>query len=300
MEPTDRGRDETGEAAAAAARLARILRERLLLDRSFGLETAGGWRLAAGARIQETGPASDSLREPQAAVGEPRAASRQPPAAPAVAKRPEAPEELAGERRRRQALLDPIHLEVRSCKACVLCEERTQAVFGVGDPCARLLFIGEGPGEDEDRQGEPFVGKAGQLLTRMIQAMGLSRKDVYIANIVKCRPPGNRTPAPREVISCLPYLRRQIEVIDPDAICVLGNVAARSLLGSQVSISRLRGRFTRYREIPVMPTFHPSYLLRNPVDKRLVWEDLRKLMAFLGLPDPPPSRESPGRPADRS
>jgi DNA polymerase len=167
-------------------------------------------------------------------------------------------------------------------------------VFGVGDPCARLLFIGEGPGEDEDRQGEPFVGKAGQLLTRMIQAMGLARKDVYIANIVKCRPPGNRTPAPREIISCLPYLKRQIAIIAPEVICVLGNVAARSLLDTQVSISRLRGRFTAYGDISVMPTFHPSYLLRNPEDKRLVWDDLRKIMSLLGLPDPP-SRGSPNR-----
>jgi uracil-DNA glycosylase family 4 len=207
--------------------------------------------------------------------------------------------DLDAERARRRALLRPIEEEVRGCRACVLCEGRTRTVFGVGDPCARLLFVGEGPGEDEDRQGEPFVGPAGQLLTRMIQAMGLARSEVYIANIVKCRPPGNRNPAPREIVSCLPYLRRQIEVVAPELICTLGNVATRTLLDTQVAISRLRGRFTEFhtefQSIPVLPTFHPSYLLRSPEDKRLAWEDLRKIMERLGIPDPRGAREPPAR-----
>ena len=242
--------------ADALARAARALRQSLLFERAFGRDVAITW--PPRAPLQEAPPAAVSPL----------------------------PVDLDAERLRRLAILDPLRQEVLCCTACVLCQQRTQAVFGVGDPCARLLFVGEGPGEEEDRQGEPFVGKAGQLLTRMIQAMGLERRDVYIANIVKCRPPGNRNPEPREVISCMPYLRRQIEVIRPQVICALGNVATRSLLETPTSISRLRGHFAEALGIPVMPTFHPSYLLRNPEDKRLAWMDLRKLMDFLGLHDP--------------
>jgi DNA polymerase len=156
-------------------------------------------------------------------------------------------------------------------------------VFGAGDPCARLMFIGEAPGEEEDQKGEPFVGAAGQLLDRMIRAMGLEREEVYIANIVKCRPPGNRNPEPREIVSCLPYLRRQIEVVLPEVICALGRVAARTILDTQLSIGRLRGRFAEYLGIPVLPTFHPAYLLRTPEDKRLCWQDLKMVCQRLGL-----------------
>jgi uracil-DNA glycosylase len=256
----------------AGARLARILRERLLLERSFGLDPASEWeRPAIAAR-----PAAP-LRAP--------AASRQPPAAD----RP--PEAADPERSRRLALLDPIRAEVRACRACALCERRTQTVFGVGDPCAALVFVGEGPGEEEDRQGEPFVGPAGQLLTRMIAAMGLSRETVYIANVVKCRPPGNRKPEPGEMAACLPYLLRQLDLIAPRAICALGNMAAKALLDTPESITRLRGKFAEHRGIPVLPTFHPSYLLRTPDDKRLAWSDLRKIMEFLGLPDPRDRRD---------
>jgi uracil-DNA glycosylase len=161
----------------------------------------------------------------------------------------------------------------------------------VGDPGASLLFVGEGPGEDEDRQGEPFVGKAGQLLDRMIEAMGLKRSQVYIANIVKCRPPGNRNPEPREIAACLPYLRRQVEIIAPRIICALGKVAATSLLDTPAPIGRLRGKLGEFLGIPVLPTFHPAYLLRYPEEKRLAWADLRKVMEFLGLRDP---REAAG------
>jgi uracil-DNA glycosylase family 4 len=265
-------------AAGALERLARGARQRLFLERSFGWVVPLAW------------PLSLPAPEPPAAAPPPPAAPPRAgdPHAPAAERLPAAPRAAASseERSRRRELLRPIEEEVRACRACVLCEGRSRTVFGVGDPCARLLFIGEAPGEDEDRQGEPFVGKAGQLLTRMIQAMGMSRGDVYIANIVKCRPPGNRNPVAREIISCLPYLRRQIEVIGPELICTLGNVATRALLDTQESISRLRGRFSDFRGIPVLPTFHPSYLLRNPEDKRLVWDDLRKVMNRLGIKEP--------------
>ncbi len=201
-----------------------------------------------------------------------------PPAAPAAAD--------AARRDSAAAGLRAIREDIGDCRRCKLCQGRTHIVFGVGNPAADLMFVGEAPGADEDAQGEPFVGRAGQLLTKIIEAMGLGREDVYIANIIKCRPPENRTPAPREVVSCFPYLRRQIEIIAPDVISVLGNVAARSLLDTQAPISRIRGRWTEYQGIPVLPTFHPAYLLRNPADKRLAWDDLQKIMARLGLATP--------------
>ena len=169
------------------------------------------------------------------------------------------------------------------CTQCGLCEKRTQVVFGEGNPNADLMFIGEGPGYDEDIQGRPFVGKAGQLLTKIIEAMGLKRSDVYIANCVKCRPPQNRNPLPDEIAACNPYLKRQIDLIQPKVICALGKFAAQTLLGTERPISRLRGQFEDYQGIKLMPTFHPAYLLRNPQDKKLVWQDMQKIMADLGL-----------------
>lgn len=183
-------------------------------------------------------------------------------------------------RMRRMALVS-VRETLGDCRRCKLHTHRTHIVFGAGNPMADLVFVGEGPGEDEDRQGEPFVGPAGQLLTKMIQAMGLRREDVYIANIVKCRPPNNRNPEADEIASCEPFLLEQLSVIKPAVICALGNFAAQTLLGSKVKISQLRGRFHDYRDIKVMPTFHPAYLLRNPQDKRLVWEDLQKIMTVL-------------------
>ena len=177
-----------------------------------------------------------------------------------------------------------IREDLGDCQRCKLWRQRRHIVFGQGDPRARLVFVGEGPGFDEDRQGEPFVGAAGQLLTKIIQAMGLSRDRVYICNVIKCRPPGNRTPAADEVAACLPFLRRQLEVIAPECICALGAVAARTLLETDLPISKLRGRFHTYRGMAVMPTFHPAYLLRNPGQKRAVWEDAQQIMARLGLP----------------
>lgn len=182
--------------------------------------------------------------------------------------------------------LAAIEQEVAACHKCALAKTRTNTVFGVGDAQARLMFIGEAPGADEDRQGEPFVGRAGKLLTDMIKAMGLGRKDVYIANILKCRPPGNRDPAPDEVATCEPYLKRQIAVIKPEVICALGAVAAKTLLKTKKPISRLRGEFHSYEGTALLPTFHPAYLLRNPAAKKDAWDDLRMVMSRLGLEDP--------------
>jgi DNA polymerase len=181
----------------------------------------------------------------------------------------------------RQKALQGIREKIGECQRCKLHSHRTHIVFGTGTPMAKLVFVGEAPGEDEDRQAEPFVGKAGQLLNKMIQAMGLKREQVYIANIVKCRPPNNRNPEPDEIASCEPFLMEQLGVIKPAIICTLGNFAAQTLLRTRVKISQLRGQFHDYQGIKVMPTFHPAYLLRNPQDKKLVWEDLQKIMAEL-------------------
>ena len=168
------------------------------------------------------------------------------------------------------------------CRRCKLCTMgRSQIVFGVGNPRARLMFVGEAPGEEEDRRGEPFVGRAGQLLTKIIEAIGLTRDQVYIANVIKCRPPGNRNPEPDEVASCEPYLFRQIDVIKPRVIVALGKFAAQSLLKTMDPITRMRGRVYDYRGVSLMPTFHPAYLLRNPSSKREVWEDMKKVRAIL-------------------
>ena len=177
--------------------------------------------------------------------------------------------------------LEGLELEALSCRACGLCKGRNNVVFGAGDPAAKLMFVGEGPGYDEDMQGLPFVGRAGKLLTKIIEAMGLKRKDVYIANIVKCRPPNNRNPLPTEILSCEEHLKRQI--IEPKVICALGKFSAQTLLKTQSPISRLRGNFSSYRGIKVMPTFHPAYLLRNPNDKKLVWHDMKIIMKELGI-----------------
>ncbi|MFL6621259.1 MAG: uracil-DNA glycosylase family protein [Sulfurifustis sp.] len=163
---------------------------------------------------------------------------------------------------------------VSTCKRCELHATRTQTVFGVGNRSAQWLFVGEAPGADEDRQGEPFVGRAGQLLNAMLEAIGLRREEVYIANVLKCRPPGNRDPQPKEVECCEPFLVRQIELIRPRLIVALGRHAAHSLLKTEVPLSRLRGQRHSYRGTPLIVTFHPAYLLRTPGDKRRAWEDL--------------------------
>jgi uracil-DNA glycosylase len=174
---------------------------------------------------------------------------------------------------------------IGDCTRCKLAPHRTNLVFGVGNPDADLVFVGEAPGRDEDVRGEPFVGRAGQLLTEIItKGMKLRREDVYIANILKCRPPQNRNPEPDEIASCEPFLIRQLALIRPKVIVALGTFAAQTLLKSRTPITRLRGVWTEYHGIPLMPTFHPAYLLRNPGEKRVVWQDIQQVMKALGLP----------------
>ena len=186
------------------------------------------------------------------------------------------------------AAIDPaealriIREDLGDCTRCILHKQgRKQIVFGVGNPNAELMFVGEGPGADEDEQGEPFVGRAGQLLNKMIAAMGLRREDVYIANVVKCRPPENRTPEKDESATCMPFLLRQLGAIEPKVIVCLGSCAAQALLGTTKSISTVRGQWFDFRGAKLIPTYHPAYLLRNPNDKRLVWEDIKMVMREL-------------------
>jgi DNA polymerase len=175
--------------------------------------------------------------------------------------------------------------EVSICKKCRLCEARTQTVFGEGDPNAKIVFIGEGPGETEDQTGRPFVGRAGALLEKMIIGMGLTREQVFICNIVKCRPPGNRTPAPDEVATCTPYLVKQLSIIKPKVIVTLGLPASKYMLNSSLSMGRLRGQWTQWRGIKLMPTYHPAFLLRayTPENRAAVWSDLKQVMTEVGL-----------------
>jgi len=179
--------------------------------------------------------------------------------------------------------LELVRENLGECTRCRLHKQRNKIVFGVGNPRAELVFVGEGPGHDEDVQGLPFVGRAGKLLTQMIEAMGLQREDVYICNVVKCRPPENRKPEDDEVATCSPYLYRQLDVIAPKAIVCLGGVAAQTLLKTKDPISRFRGNWFDFRNTKLLATYHPAYLLRNPNAKGEVWKDLQKVMAFLGL-----------------
>lgn len=182
--------------------------------------------------------------------------------------------------------LEQIRAELGDCRRCRLCTGRKNIVFGVGNPRAELVFVGEGPGSDEDLQGEPFVGRAGELLTRMIAAMGYRRDEVYICNVVKCRPPGNRNPEPDEIDACEPFLKAQLASIQPKVIVGLGKFASQTLLRVQTPITRLRGNWYEYQGIRLMPTYHPAYLLRQPAEKRAVWSDLQKVMAVLGKRPP--------------
>lgn len=188
--------------------------------------------------------------------------------------------------------LDRIAAVVAACTKCGLHKTRTRTVPGQGHPQPRILFIGEAPGEEEDRQGLSFVGPAGQLLTQMIEAMGFKREDVFIANILKCRPPTNRTPLPDETAACLPHLEEQIRVLKPDVIVALGAVAARSLLRSETGIAQARGQWAKFQAIDVMPTYHPAYLLRTPSAKREVWNDLQEVCKRIGHTPPPVQRKS--------
>lgn len=255
------------------------LRQQLLGDKLLGIREVpmASPAAAVNPRVQRT--AVDATRP---SPTEPRTAG--------FARRDDGASLPTAEKVRRLRALDDT--KVKGCTRCELSKHRTQTVFGQGNPDARLVFVGEGPGYQEDQQGLAFVGEAGQVLTRMIVAMGLTRDDVYICNVVKCRPPGNRTPMADEILACHPYLREQLEVIQPEMIVALGAPAAKTLLNTADAIGKLRGRFHTYYysgvsgngpSTPLMPTYHPAYLLRNPSDKGKVWEDLQKVMAELGL-----------------
>jgi uracil-DNA glycosylase family 4 len=232
--------------------------------------------------------------EPEAeAVAPSSAAARIPEAGPVTSAREEDALPVLG----RTSLFEPVERiegdtlerireDIGECTRCKLHKSRSRIVFGDGNPRARLVFVGEGPGQDEDRQGLPFVGRAGKLLTQMIEAMGLERKEVYICNVVKCRPPNNRTPENDEISTCMPFLERQLAVIQPKVIVCLGNVAAQALLGGGEPMARVRGKWFKWRGAKLLPTYHPAYLLRNPNAKGIVWEDLQKVMAELGLEVP--------------
>jgi len=237
-------------------------------------------------------PPSAAQRSAPAAERPAPAAERPPPASP-TAKAPAAAPALGpplaeDERKTRLALVAE---QVRGCQQCELHASRNKTVFARGNPMAELCFVGEGPGADEDREGYPFVGKAGQLLDRMITAMGYAPDDVYICNIVKCRPPNNRKPEASEMAACIPYLHQQLEAVRPKVMVALGATAVQGLLGTTEGITRLRGKWKLYRGMtPMMPTFHPAFLLRQPSAKRDVWNDLQQVLKQLGRSLPEPTR----------
>lgn len=229
-------------------------------------------------RLPDAAPPQESRGT--AAVASPRTA---PPTAATAPPSPLVPLSLAD----RQTQLAELQARVAECRRCEeLARTRTQTVFGVGNPEARVLFIGEAPGADEDQQGEPFVGKAGQLLNKIIEASQLKREEIYICNVLRCRPPGNRLPMPDECANCREFLDGQLRVIDPEYIVCWGTVAAQNLLSSTLTIGKLRRKFFKYGRAKVLCTYHPSYLLRNPAAKKDVWDDMKLLMAELGLTPP--------------
>ncbi len=240
---------------------------------SASVPTAG---LGDGLRAQAPPAAPGTAPPPGAAP--PAATPLIPPSAAAPAPRGAPPPET----------LEEIRADLGECTRCKLHGGRTNLVFGVGSPTADLVFVGEAPGRDEDRQGIPFVGRAGQLLTRIIAAIGLSRDEVYIANVIKCRPPNNRNPEPDEVATCEPFLFRQLDVIRPRVVVALGGFAIRTLLRTDQAVSRLRGRMFDYRGAKLIPTFHPAFLLRSPERKRDVWEDMKRVRALLADPESAP------------
>lgn len=293
IDPTDHPADAQAEALA----LVRGLRARIeawqaqgvtdLPRESLGLHPSSPPGLEATAVIQEAEAPAD--REPVRPLP-PREATRRisPPTSPRPSLLPGSDPGATAEATtlaRDSSSLADLAERLQDCRRCRLCEGRTNVVFGCGPDQADLMFIGEGPGQEEDQMGQPFVGAAGKLLTNIIErGMGLRREEVYIANVVKCRPPKNRTPEADEVSTCRPFLLRQIEMVAPRAIVTLGAVATRALCGDDLSITRVRGKWRRHGSIPVMPTFHPAYLLYNPAEKRLVWEDIQLVMKELGLP----------------
>ena len=229
------------------------------------------------------GPGADSHVEMSEPQSQPAADAPAPPTA-VPASDAAAPTAPAGEASLTAVnTLAELRAEIGDCQRCRLCEKRNTIVFGVGNPDAEIMFIGEGPGYEEDKQGEPFVGRAGQLLTQIItKGMQMQRSEVYIDNVVKCRPPENRNPEPDEIAACEPFLAKQLELIRPKVIIALGKFAAQTLLKDTTPITRLRGKWQSYHGIKLMPTLHPAYLLRNPKDKRLVWEDIKAVLRETG------------------
>jgi len=248
-----------------------------------GISRDAAWRRRTEAtEAPETEAAADGARRLE--VGDPSPESRVP--SPDLGDSPSISMQFVRSAEGLKAIRD----ELGDCTRCKLhTQGRKQIVFGVGNPAADIMFVGEAPGADEDTQGVPFVGRAGQLLTKMIEAMGLSRDEVYIANVLKCRPPGNRDPQPDEVETCEPFLFQQVASVQPKVVIALGAFAARTLLKTQDPISRLRGRIYDYRGAQLIPTFHPSFLLRSPGYKREAWEDLKKALGLLGRQPPPPA-----------
>lgn len=242
------------------------------------------WLRDSGVREIPPPPRLEAARSRSPTPGSTQTAAR-PHRSPARPPSSFGPYSLADKGCGSEALL-AVREELGDCTRCQLHGGRTTLVFGVGNPRAELMFVGEGPGGEEDRQGEPFVGRAGQLLTRMIRAMGFERRDVYIANVVKCRPPHNRDPEPDEIEACEPFLKAQIAAIGPKVIVALGRFAVQTLLRDGSPISRLRGRWREYQGVRLMPTFHPAYLLRNPSDKAKAWQDLQLVMKEFGKSPP--------------
>lgn len=318
-----RDADKFSEQAPTVQRILKALERRLEFERLLGLEEL---YVRSGRKLGQAGPApSEEARLRALEAARARALRRlgtPPTPSPSSPPRQQAPapqtqfviEELPGGdalelfSEAEMAGVPRVSLEpgtkaerlarlaefVSGCKRCALASRRTNVVFGEGNPEAALVFVGEAPGAEEDAAGRPFVGRAGKLLTKIIEAMGFSRDEVYICNVLKCRPPGNRTPAPEEILHCSPYLHEQLAVIAPRAICALGAPATSTLLGTKEGITRLRGRFFSYRGIPTMPTFHPAYLLRFMSEKVKVWEDMKKLKAFLATLGVYPKKEKPG------
>ena len=246
-----------------------------ILDRlEFQSELGARWTRRGGARPRPAAPAPTASQPAPARAPQPAAAA-QPARVFANAR------SIFDSLERSDETLEQIRADLGDCRRCKLAPTRTHIVFGSGSATAELMFVGEAPGADEDEQGLPFVGRAGQLLTKIIEAIGMTRDEVYICNILKCRPPGNRNPEPDEIAACQPFLFRQIATIRPRVVCALGTFGAQTLLGTREPISRLRGELVDFRGAKLMATFHPAYLLRNPNEKRKVWEDVQKVRDYL-------------------
>jgi uracil-DNA glycosylase len=275
MNPKTRARAEAWLRFADDLRLGPYFRDRAPLLATAASEVVAPAEASATIAIETARPVPQGASMP----------AGKPASAPIVVPAPSGPS-LFDERIENDSL-DRIRIDIGpNCTRCKLHKARTNIVFGVGNPKAELVFVGEGPGRDEDEQGEPFVGRAGKLLTQMIEAMGLKRSDVYICNVVKCRPPENRLPEKDEIATCSPFLFRQLGAINPKVICALGSCAAQTMLQTTQGITRYRGEWFDYHGAKLMATYHPAYLLRNPPAKSEVWKDLQKIMACLGLQPP--------------